>query len=123
MILALMLPYSLDVVSVGRGALGFGVIAGVFIGLGLSMPAVYAVYVIKKWSDSLHQAIIIELRDLKIRIKVDGRNDLIDVITEIEYLLRELGAPLLQSRDLWEIMAALGSLVATIAGVLSRLGS
>lgn len=118
MILAILLPYLLDMAT-GQSTLSFGVISGAFIGLGLSIPTIYVVYVIKKWSNLLHQAISIELKDLKIRSKANGKSDLIDVITEIEYLVRELGSPLMQSRDLWETIAALVSLIAAIIGVLS----
>lgn len=61
MILAILLPYLLEVVM-GRNALSFGTVSGALIGLGLSIPAIYVVYVIKKWNNLLHQAISIEFR-------------------------------------------------------------
>lgn len=94
MIMAALLPclLDLDVVYMGRRILSLWVLAGVLVGLGLLISAIHAIYVIKKWNDSLRQSISIELKDLEIRIEVYGRDDLIDVITEVEYLPRALGA-------------------------------
>ncbi len=104
-----------------RGQITYGAVSASIIGVGLAIPVAWALYTITKWSRELQTLILIELRN--IRIQAYSRHDetTLKAAEELEYLSRELGHTLIQSRELWELIAALITLIATVLGLIAGL--
>ena len=51
----------------------------------------------------------------------DHNEKLVKASEELEYLVKELGQTLIQQRELWELIAALVTLIATVIGTLANI--
>lgn len=119
---AILIPYMLDILTGQRG-LGVGTVSGIFIGIGLSIPTIYLSAVFARYSGLLKSLMEVELKDIRVRALVQGNERLQSVAEEIEALLNSMGSPLINMRELLELIVAIASLLATIITVLlSSLG-
>ncbi len=114
LVIALAIPVDITF----RGHVTYVAISAIIIGAGLAIPVAWAICIITRWSSELQTLILVELKN--IRIRAYARHDEVSMkaTEELEYLAREFKHALIQSRELWELIAALITLVATIIGVL-----
>ncbi|MEM4889900.1 MAG: hypothetical protein QXJ64_10740 [Thermosphaera sp.] len=120
LISAIIIPYIGDILT-GQSSLSVGTISGIFIGIGLSVPLVYLTMVILRNGSILKNLISVELEDVKIKGLLQGDERLESVAEEIKALLSTLGSPLIELRDLIELVVAIVTLLTTIITILLNL--
>ena len=99
----------------------YGVISAAIIGVGLLVPAIYILYSVMKWDSELRLVITVELKNLKIKAFEEDNERLAKSIIELENLSKELGRTLIRSRELWELIAAITTLMATIIASITSI--
>ncbi len=104
-----------------RGQITYGAISAAIIGAGLAIPVAWALYTITRWSRELQTLILIELKNIRVQAYSVHDEAKLKAAEELEYLARELGHTLIQSRELWELIAALITLIATVIGLIAGL--
>ncbi len=106
-----------------KGKLTYGAVSATIIGAGLAIPVAWALYTITRWSRELQTLILIELKNIRVQAYSEHDEAKLKAAEELEYLAREFGHTLIQSRELWELIAALITLIATVIGLIAGMQS
>lgn len=112
-IVSITIPYMSDILT-GQTSVSAGTISGMFIGLGLSIPTLYLVHAVVRFGQLLRRLMIVELEDIKVEGTMRNDERVKYVAQEIEYLIERFGHPLVNTRDLIELLVAIVSLITVI---------